>query len=73
MSIPRESLFQHPARGDFAAIVVENNLGTITPEHRGKRRSRADQKARRVNKIANPALSAKPPSPVQSGRRLQIP
>ena len=31
----------------------------------GKRRSRADQKAGRINKIAVQALSAKPPSPVQ--------
>jgi hypothetical protein len=42
-----------------------NNLGTIAPEHRGKWSNRADQEARRVNKIDNPALSAKPPSPVQ--------
>jgi hypothetical protein len=40
-------------------------LGTTAPEHQGKRGSRADQKTRRVNKIDNPALSAKPPSPVQ--------
>jgi hypothetical protein len=42
-----------------------NNLGTIAPKHQGKRGSRADQKTRRVNKIDNPAVSAKPPSPVQ--------
>ncbi len=42
-----------------------NNLGTIAPKHRGKRGSRADQKAGRINKIDVPALSAKPPSPVQ--------
>ena len=35
------------------------------PEHRGKRGSRADQKAGRINKIDVQALSAKPPSPVQ--------
>src|SRR5687767_10000833 len=48
-----------------------NNLGTITPKHRGEREGRADQRARRVNKLATSAQSAKPPSPVQSGRRLQ--
>ena len=42
-----------------------NNLGTIAPEYQGKRGSRADQKAGRINKIDVPALSAKPPSPVQ--------
>ena len=42
-----------------------NNLGTLAPEHKGKRGSRADQKTRRDNNLDNPALSAKPPSPVQ--------
>jgi hypothetical protein len=42
-----------------------NNLRTITPKHREERGSKADQKARQVNKIDVPALSAKPPSPVQ--------
>jgi hypothetical protein len=42
-----------------------NKLGTIAPEHQGKRGDRADQEARRVNKIDVPALSAKPRSPVQ--------
>jgi hypothetical protein len=42
-----------------------NNLGTLAPKHHGKRGSRADQKAGRINKIDVPALSAKPPSPVQ--------
>ena len=42
-----------------------NNLGTIPPEHRVKESSRADQGARRVNNLDIPALSAKPPSPVQ--------
>jgi hypothetical protein len=42
-----------------------NNLGTITPEHQGRRGSSADQKAGRINNIDVPALSAKPPSPVQ--------
>lgn len=41
------------------------DLGTIAPEHQGKRGSRADQKAVRINKIDVPALSAKPRSPVQ--------
>jgi hypothetical protein len=44
---------------------VGNNWGTIAPEHQGRGGNRADQEARRVNKIDNPALSAKPPSPVQ--------
>ena len=42
-----------------------NNLGTLAPKYREKRGSRADQKAGRINKIDVPALSAKPPSPVQ--------
>ena len=42
-----------------------NNLGTDTPEYRVTLGSRADQKAGRINKISFPALSAKPPSPVQ--------
>jgi hypothetical protein len=42
-----------------------NNLGTIVPKHKGKLEGRVDQKAGRINKIAVPALSAKPPSPVQ--------
>ena len=42
-----------------------NNVGTITPKHRAKRTSRADQEAGRINNIDVPALSAKPPSPVQ--------
>jgi hypothetical protein len=44
-------------------------LGTIweqqRPNTREKRGSGADQKAGRINKIDVPALSAKPPSPVQ--------
>jgi len=44
---------------------VGNNLGTTAPKHQGKQGSRADQKAGRINKIDVPALSAKPPSPVQ--------
>ena len=44
---------------------VGNNLGTITPKHRGKRGSRADQQAGRINKMYVQALSATPPSPVQ--------
>ena len=44
---------------------VGNNLGTIPSKHEAKRSSRANQPARRVNKIDNLALSAKPPSPVQ--------
>jgi hypothetical protein len=42
-----------------------NTFGTIAPKHQGKRRGRADQKAGRNNKKYVPALSAKPPSPVQ--------
>jgi hypothetical protein len=42
-----------------------NNLGTIAPKHQRRRGSRADQKAGRINTIDVPALSAKPPSPVQ--------
>jgi hypothetical protein len=42
-----------------------NNLGTIAPEHQGRTGAGPDQQARRDNKLANPALSAKPPSPVQ--------
>ena len=40
-------------------------MGTIAPEQRRKRGIRAEQQARRVNKLDNPALSAKPPPPVQ--------
>src|SRR5687768_13660032 len=49
----------------FEPLELGNNVGTMTPKHREKRGSRADQKAGRINKIAVPALSAKPPSPVQ--------
>ena len=42
-----------------------NDLGTMAPEPRVNEGSRANQKTRRVNKIDNLALSAKPPSPVQ--------
>ena len=42
-----------------------NNLGTIAPRHRENRAIRADQEARRVNNLDEPALSAKPPPPVQ--------
>src|SRR5207247_11263028 len=52
-------------RAAFSRLEFGNNLGTITPKHRGKRGSRADQKAGRINKIDVPALSAKPPFPVQ--------
>ena len=50
---------------DQALSGLGNNLGTLTPKHQVKRGSRADQKAERINKIDVPALSAKPPSPVQ--------
>jgi hypothetical protein len=53
------------AEWSFPRREVGNNLGTIAPKHRGKRGSRANQKAGRINKIDVPALSAKPPSPVQ--------
>jgi hypothetical protein len=43
-------------------------LGNNCAQTREKRGSRADQKAGRINKMDVPALSAKPPSPVQSGR-----
>lgn len=46
-----------------------NNLGTIAPEHRGRAGNRADQEARRVNKLDNPALSAKPHHGFKSGAR----
>ena len=46
---------------------IVNNWGTIPSAPPAKQRSRADQKARRVNKMDKPALAAKPPSPVQSG------
>jgi len=55
----------HANGGAVAIKKLGNNLGTITPKHREKRGSRADQKAGRINKIDVPALSAKPPSPVQ--------
>src|SRR5262249_12961515 len=45
-----------------------NNLGTTPPKHRGKRGSRADQKAGRINKMEVPAPSAKPPSRSNPGR-----
>jgi hypothetical protein len=52
--------------GSIVYILTEvgNSLGTVAPEHRGKRGSRADQKAGRINTIDVP-LSEKPPSPVQ--------
>jgi hypothetical protein len=49
----------------FARRERGTNVGPKPPKHRVKRGSRADQRAKRVNKLANPALSAKPPSPVQ--------
>src|SRR5262249_2196520 len=44
---------------------VASDLRPITPEHRRKRRACRDQRARRVNNLANPTKSAKPPPPVQ--------
>ena len=44
---------------------VQSNFSPRTPKHQGKRRSTRDQRARRINKIEVPAMSAKPPSPVQ--------
>jgi hypothetical protein len=41
------------------------NLGTIAPRQGEIRAIRADQEARRVNNLDEPALSAKPPPPVQ--------
>jgi hypothetical protein len=43
----------------------QSNFSPRTPKHQGKPRSTRDQRARRINKIENPAQSAKPPSPVQ--------
>ena len=48
------------------------NFGPLTPELHPKPTNTSDQRARRINKIENLAKSAKPPSPVQSGRRLQF-
>ena len=42
-----------------------NNVGTIAPNYRVKRWSRADQRARRVNNLASPAQSANLASPVR--------
>ena len=53
------------ARCSPCALKLGNDAGTIAPQHQGKRGGRADQKAGRINKIDNLALSAKPPSPVQ--------
>ena len=62
------------AESDLGVMTVANqlgtNLGTISPEHRARAGSAADQKARRVNHIALSAESAKPPSRFKSGRRL---
>ena len=44
---------------------LTSDLRPITPEHRVRREVSREQQARRVNHIANPGKSAKPPSPVQ--------
>src|SRR5215203_1958790 len=44
----------------FVRPNFRNNLGTLAPKHQGKRGSRADEKAGRINNIDVPALSAKP-------------
>jgi transposase len=50
---------------------VENNSRTITPEHHVKPAKTNYQKAGPAIRTQNLAKSAKPPSPVQSGRRLR--
>ncbi len=58
----------------MVCVVGSEKLGNKAPKHQGKRGSRADQKAGRINKIDVPALSAKPPSPVQiRAARLYVP
>ena len=44
---------------------LQSNFSPRTLKHHGKRGSTRDQRARRINNLANPAKSAKPPSPVQ--------
>src|SRR5215470_15155595 len=46
-------------------VEVASDLRPIAPEHRRKRGLCRDQRARRVNNLANPTKSAKPPPPVQ--------
>jgi hypothetical protein len=47
------------------------NFGPLTPKHHGKPRNIRGQRASKDSIIHNPTKSAKPRSPVQSGRRLQ--
>jgi hypothetical protein len=51
--------------GGRAADDFQSNFSPRTPKYRAEPRSTRDQRARRINKIENPAKSAKPPSPVQ--------
>ena len=41
------------------------NFAPLTPKHHRKPGNTRDQRARRINNLANPAKSAKPRSPVQ--------
>jgi hypothetical protein len=48
-----------------SGLELETNSRQLTPKHDGKPAIIRDQRTRPVNKIDNPAESAKPPSPVQ--------
>jgi hypothetical protein len=43
----------------------QSNFSPRAAKHQGKAGETRDQRARRINNLANPAKSAKPPSPVQ--------
>ena len=52
---------------------LASDLRPLTPKHPAKGEVSREQQARRVNNIANPEKSAKPPSPVQIRAAPPIP
>ena len=54
-----------PLRWSARRSGLQSNFSPRVPKHQEEPRGTRDQRARRINRIENPAKSAKPPSPVQ--------